>query len=74
MTITDFNPRLRKIRVRCTVEKILSTHIGVSNDNLSLPFPDLPPKLFWLPRSEVKVNRDGTVAMTVQLAKEVGLV
>lgn len=64
---------VRTVDISCVVRQTREKAIAVA-DGTTDPEHDDREKWFWLPRSQVTVNEDGTVTMPEWLAKERGLI
>lgn len=61
------------VEVVCEVRRETDWAYGVSNGTIEMDL-DGREKLFWVPKSQVECNDDGTITMPEWLAREKGLI
>lgn len=62
------------IDIACTVRRQTEKAVAVVDGTENMDLGDGKEKLFWLPKSQIEINDDGTVTMPEWLAMEKGLI
>ena len=68
----DFHSDL--IDVACEIRRETDKAVAVADGTANMDLGDGKEKLFWLPKSQIEINDDGTITMPEGLAKEKGLI
>ena len=62
------------IEVACKIVRSTDKAVGVSDGTMDMDLGDRKEKIFWLPKSQIEINYDGTITMPEWLATEKGLI
>jgi hypothetical protein len=69
--VTTFKSDL--VDIACEIVRQTDKAVGVSDGTTDMELDGMP-KLFWLPKSQIEINDDGTITMPEWLAMEKGLI